>query len=452
MGKTLEKERLISNFSIAIESVASNKVRSFLTALGIIFGVAAVITMLAIGRGAEKEIMDQMELVGVNNILITSFTKQEEGEIKEGSEEGNAGEKNDVEISPGLTIKDAENILHRVPGIDAVSPEVIIDAKAIRKGIWRTTQLIGVTNDFFKVYDFNVSQGRKFTEEQLVRGLPVCIIGEDIRRKFIDEANPIGTKIKLNDQWLTVVGILENKNITDKAKEQKDLGIRNYNMDVYIPLQTMLLRYENRSMVTSSMVARERNNRGGSSKNENYHQLDKLIVKVKKDYDLTAISDIISRMLKRRHMEIVDYKITIPELLLKQQQQAKQVFSIVLAVIAGISLLVGGIGIMNIMLASVLERIKEIGLRIALGAKQKDIIQQFLFEAVVIGISGGIVGVLLGALFSVLTSTFTGITTIITPFSILLSFIVAVSIGLIFGIAPAQKAAKQNPINSLRHE
>ncbi|MDC0584232.1 ABC transporter permease [Bacteroidales bacterium] len=439
----MNKERLLLNFVIALESVAANKVRSFLTALGIIFGVSAVITMLAIGKGAEKEIMDQMELVGVNNINITSFTKQQEGEISEG--ESNA--KDEAMLSPGLTLSDVKNIEKNVPGIVLTSPEIILNIKAIRKGMWRTTQLIGVQNSFFEIFNFELEQGKLFSQKQLTNGIPVCIIGNEIKKKFFNEESPIGHTIKCNGQWLTVVGILEEKNISKKSKSDSDLGIRNYNMDIYVPIQTMLVRYRNRAKI---QLNRDTGLEG--SERKNYNQLDKLVIKVKKGYSLSTIAQIISKVLKRRHLENIDYKITIPELLLKQQQKAKKMFSVVLGAIAGISLLVGGIGIMNIMLASVLERIKEIGLRIALGARQKDIIQQFLLESVTISISGGLLGVIIGALMSLGISVSTGITTIITFSSILLSFGVAVSIGLIFGIMPAKKAAQQNPINSLRHE
>ena len=185
---------------------------------------------------------------------------------------------------------------------------------------------------------------------------------------------------------------------------------------------------------------------------KNYHQIDKLTVQVAETQLLTPIAEIISRVLERRHHQVIDFQISIPELLLKQQQRTNQIFNFVLGAIAGISLLVGGIGIMNIMLASVLERIKEIGLRLSLGAKKKDIVTQFLFEAVMISISGGLIGIILGVALALLVSKFADIPTIITFTSVLLSFGVAATVGLIFGIAPAKRAASQDPITSLRYE
>jgi putative ABC transport system permease protein len=184
----------------------------------------------------------------------------------------------------------------------------------------------------------------------------------------------------------------------------------------------------------------------------NYHQLDKLVVQVAETEMLNPIAEIISRVLERRHYEVIDFQITIPELLLKQQQRTNQIFNFVLGAIAGISLLVGGIGIMNIMLASVMERIKEIGLRLALGAKKEDIIIQFLFEAVMISITGGLIGIILGVALALFVARFAEIPTIVTFTSVLLSFGVAATVGLIFGITPAKRAASQDPITSLRYE
>jgi putative ABC transport system permease protein len=190
----------------------------------------------------------------------------------------------------------------------------------------------------------------------------------------------------------------------------------------------------------------------GKKKKKNYHQLDRLVIQVGASEEVKATTDVLLRMLSRRHNEVVDFQISIPEQLLKQQQRTKDIFNLVLGAIAGISLLVGGIGIMNIMLASVLERTREIGTRRALGAQKSDIIMQFMFEAVLISLGGGVIGVVLGVLMAVLIGSFTDIQTIVSPFSVFLSFGVSATVGLIFGITPARRAAEQNPIESLRYE
>jgi putative ABC transport system permease protein len=217
------------------------------------------------------------------------------------------------------------------------------------------------------------------------------------------------------------------------------------------------MRYTNRSMITEAMIQRaaneNRNNEGEQAQEpKNYHQIDRMVVQVNETEFLTPASEIVSRMLQRRHNSMIDYEISIPELLLKQQQRTKDIFNIVLGAIAGISLLVGGIGIMNIMLASVLERIKEIGLRLSIGAKKQDIVLQFLMESTMISLSGGLIGVFLGITVAILISNLANIPTIISPMSIIVSFGISSFVGLVFGIAPARRAASQNPITSLRYE
>ncbi|NEQ55810.1 MAG: FtsX-like permease family protein, partial [Leptolyngbya sp. SIO3F4] len=255
--------------------------------------------------------------------------------------------------------------------------------------------------------------------------------------------------------WLTIVGVLEERLVSENTISK--LGIRDFNMDVYTPFKTVLIRYKNRSLVTKIALQkaaqdRRRNRNSDSQAPVNYHQLDRLVIQIKDTEKLAASADIIARMLERRHYGLVDYEITIPELLLKQQQRTKDIFNIVLGAIAGISLIVGGIGIMNIMLASVLERIKEIGLRISLGAKRIDIVLQFLFEAVLISLTGGLLGVILGVSFAYLIASIADIPTIVSVSSIAVSFLVAASVGLIFGITPAKRAAEQDPISCLRYE
>lgn len=441
-------QKLLLNFYIALEAVIANRLRSLLTALGIIFGVAAVIAMLAIGSGAQQEILEQIKLVGVNNIVISPIVEQSEEEVEaEPTKNIQQGK-----FSAGLTLLDAKSITDIVPGISVISPEILIETFIIKSGIRRTAKLVGVENDYFSITAFRLSQGRFFNVSQLEKGEPVCVIGSGVASKFFSKEAPIGKNIKVGKHWLKVVGVLQERKIS--AKSIDNLGIRDYNMDVYAPLKTVLIRYRNRSLITEAMIKGESRNRGENENQGpvNYHQIDRLVVQVEETNTISNIAEIIARLLQRRHFEMVDYEIQIPELLLKQQQKTKSIFNFVLGAIAGISLLVGGIGIMNIMLASVLERIKEIGLRLSLGAKKKDIVLQFLCEAVMISISGGILGVLLGVTLAIVVSNIAEIPTIITFSSILLSFGVAAGVGLLFGITPAKRAASQDPITSLRHE
>lgn len=435
------------NFHIAFESVLSNKFRSLLTALGIIFGVAAVIAMMAIGSGAQNEILEQIRLVGVNNIVITPIIEQTEEDLADDSK---AKEK--PNFSPGLTLYDAKSIEKIIPGITHISPEILLETNIIKNGRRRSAKLVGVDNSYFTVANFRFQSGYYFSKEQQEMGEAVCVIGKGVQAKFFSQEDPIGKMLKVGKHWLKVVGVLEQRFISEKSIS--NLGIRDYNMDVYAPINTVLLRYKNRSLVTERILRRAQFDEedGESKKAENYHQLDRLVIQVDQTEKLTGVAEVVSKLLKRRHYEMVDFEITIPELLLKQQQRTKSIFNFVLGAIAGISLLVGGIGIMNIMLASVMERIKEIGLRMSIGAKKKDIIAQFLFEAVMISVSGGFVGVFLGVVLAILVTMFADIETSVTFISILVSFGVAASVGIVFGITPARRAAQQDPIVSLRHE
>jgi putative ABC transport system permease protein len=439
-------QKVLPNFLIAADAVLANRMRSILTALGIIFGVAAVIAMLAIGNGAQQEILEQIKLVGVNNIVITPVVQQTEEEVSETEGVQGSGEKKN--FSNGLTNLDVKSIQAVLPEIEFVSPEIVMDTYIIRSGIRRSAKLVGVENTYFSISNFELAEGSLFNEQQMIKGEAVCIIGSGIKARFFPQQDPQGKLLKVGNHWLRIIGVLEERFISEKSLE--NLGIRNYNMDVYTPINTALLRYKNRALVNQTLIARANNS--DQPEDPNYHQLDKITVQVGENTDLNSIADIISRLLERRHYQTIDFQITIPELLLKQQQRTKDIFNLVLGAIAGISLLVGGIGIMNIMLASVLERIKEIGLRLAIGAQKTDVILQFLFEAVMISITGGIIGVVLGIVMAYLVSQFADIPTIVSVSSILLSFGVAASIGLIFGIAPARKAAMQDPISSLRYE
>ena len=441
--------RVLFNFSLAMEAVFANKLRTFLTALGIIFGVAAVIAMLAIGTGAKQSILAQMKLIGTNNIVIKSIIPS--GEDDQGG--GNLGQNNKTSWTPGLTLNDVKAIKKIIPTIENFSPEMILNTPIIQSGKLQRAKCIGITNQFFELNNLEIALGNNFHEKHMEFGKPVCIIGKSLQVKFFSQEDPIGKKIKCGNTWLTIIGVLERRIATKESLE--NLGIRDYNSDVYIPITTALLRFKNRAFISKEDISdgdEDDDENDANAQQENYHQLDRLVLQVNESNTLQASADILGRMLKRRHQGVIDYEIEVPELLLQQQQKTQDTFNFVLAVIAGISLLVGGIGIMNIMLASVLERIKEIGLRRSLGATQTDIILQFLFEAVFISLIGGIIGVILGVSAANAIASSADIPTVVSSWSIILSFGVAASVGLVFGLFPARKAALQDPIKALRSD
>jgi putative ABC transport system permease protein len=456
--------RYFHDIEIAVESIISNKLKSILTALGIIFGVAAVIAMLAIGKGAKQEILEQMKMVGVNNILINPIIPD-----KTSSSSSDAGEKQQKKFSRGLNMLDVEAVREILPTVKRISPEISFNSTAMLNGKKYTAKLVGVSNDYFQLYNLPLLTGTFFNDYQEENGIPVCIIGANIRAKFFSNVDPIGQYIKFNGIWLKVIGVLQKTTVTLTGFEEK--GVNVYNDNIYIPIQTMLLRYQNRALVNTKMVSESTSlsffgggGPGGMSRiivsssdanndvETNYNQLDRIVVQVNETEQITPTTEILSRMLTRRHSDVKDFEITVPELLLKQQQRTKDIFNIVLGAIASISLIVGGIGIMNIMFASVMERIKEIGTRMAIGAKKMDIVVQFLSEAVLISISGGFIGVFFGVIMAKLIEQIAGIMTIVSFFSVFIAFGVSAAVGVVFGYSPAKRASEKDPIESLRYE
>ena len=291
----------------------------------------------------------------------------------------------------------------------------------------------------------------------------MAIIGYGVRTRFFTTENPIGRPIKVGDTWLTVVGVLTDRRVSSEAAAQ--LGVRDANMDVYVPVRTALLRFRDRARITQrdiELAARASGVGDGDDAQEeteeqraertNRNQIDRIIVRVADAAHVSPAAEVTRRMLTRRHNDVVDFEISVPELLLRQQQRTKSIFNIVLGAIASISLVVGGIGIMNIMLASVLERIREIGVRRAVGATQREILLQFLSEAILISVAGGVAGIIVGAAISAGIERFAGITTLVSLLSVLVAFGVSFAVGVAFGIMPAYKAAQQDPVVCLRYE
>jgi len=457
--------RYFHDIEIAVESIISNKLKSMLTALGIIFGVAAVIAMLAIGKGAKQEIMEQMKMVGVNNILINPILQDQSSSNTEDTE------KQTKKFSRGLSMLDVDAIRETLTSVKRISPEISFNSVAMMNGVKYTAKLVGVSNDYFYLYNLPLVSGSFFNKYQEENGIQVCIIGANIRSKFFSKIDPMGQYIKFNGIWLKVIGVLQKTNVSLTGFEEK--GVNVYNDNIYIPIQTMLLRYQNRALVNTKLVSEASSNMmifggpggmGGmarvvvsgsdasSDAETNYNQLDRIVVQVKETEQLNPSTEILSRMLIRRHSNVKDFEITVPELLLKQQQRTKDIFNIVLGAIASISLIVGGIGIMNIMFASVMERIKEIGTRMAIGAKKMDIIVQFLSEAVLISVIGGFIGIFFGVIMAKLIEQIAGIMTIVSFFSVFIAFGVSAAVGVIFGYQPAKRASEKDPIESLRYE
>jgi putative ABC transport system permease protein len=438
----------------ALEAVEHNKLRASLTSLGILFGVASVIAMLAIGKGAEQEILEQMRLLGSNNVMVTPLVEQKEGP----ADEKNA--KDVKKYSPGLTYADALAIA-ALPSVEITTAEIVLNSSITREGLRRSGKLVGVDTSYFRLTNLELGSGSWFTPLQVAQGLPVAVIGHGVRTRFFTTEDPIGRRIKVGQTWLTVVGMLADRRVSSATAQR--LGIRDANMDVYVPVHTMLLRFRNRAQLTQRDI--ELAARPGqfvtadSSESEeqrqertNRNQLDRIIIRVADSRLVPSVAEVSQRLLARRHNAVVDFEISMPELLLKQEQRTKTIFNVVLGAIASISLIVGGIGIMNIMLASVLERIREIGVRRAVGATQRDILFQFLSEAVLISVAGGVAGILVGTGLSVGIERLAGIKTIVSYMSVFVAFGVSFTVGMAFGIVPAYRAARQDPVVCLRYE
>jgi len=408
------------SFQVGLEGLISHKLRSFLTVLGIVFGVSAVIAMLSIGEGARREALQQIELMGIDNILIQSLPEK----ALEKSQE-----KASSIVSVGLTYRDARALEEKNPLIAAVVPLRAIAAEFSNKGQKAEGTVIGTTPNYPRVLDFKVERGSFFNYWDLKEARKVCVLGNGIKRDLFLFQDAVGKRIKIGDQWFTVLGVMENKNIiTGRAG---GLKMRNLNRDVYIPLTSTFYRFHRKPTEG---------------------ELSWIIARARDPGRIMEAANLIKRTLHERHRGVDDYQIIVPEELMKQRQKTQRIFNIVMGAIASISLLVGGIGIMNIMLASVLERTREIGIRRAVGATRKDILVQFLIEALVLGLSGGVLGVFLGFLMTKLVTLYAGWKTVISIGTILLAFGVSAAVGVIFGIFPARKAALLDPIEALRYE
>ena len=427
---------------VGLTGLLTHKLRSILTALGIIFGVAAVIAMLSIGEGARREALDQIRLMGVNNIIIRAKdpTQQSFSKAK-------------ASFSSGLTMLDGQAIQEICPMSEFIVPQWEKTVAAQYGSERKDVKIIGTTAEFLPAFNYSVSQGTFLGRSNLESQDNVCVIGNGVKEKLFHFEDPIGKGIKLETQWFTVIGVMEHQ--LSNTKKIENLQLRNLNMDVYIPLTTAQFKMERTKGKTEGSTmffgGGVRFSSGGTSHMPR-EQLDQLVVKVTDENALVEAVPVIRHILSRRHYGVEDYEIILPDLLVEQSQKTQRIFNVVMGAIAGISLLVGGIGIMNIMLASVLERTREIGVRRAMGARRSDVLAQFLSEAIVLSVAGGLVGVIVGFGLTETITLYAGWRTVISFPAIALAFVVSVGVGIAFGYYPARKAAYQNPIDALRYE
>ena len=447
--------RLWLNISVGVGALVQNKLRALLTSLGVVFGVASVIAMFAIVTGAKEEILERLRLLGAHNVIIKSIPPKVQEEKNKKQDDDRKGAQAQ-RLTPGLTLLDAQSIASLIPQVEYVVPEVATESSFSVGSRYVKGQLAGVSDQYFTGAQLNLSQGNGFSAQQLRDGLPVCIIGAEVRSRLFAQTEPVGQMIKCGNVWLKVIGVLESKRVSEQQRQQ--LQLRNYDRDVFMPITTFLLRVQNRNLVNQYAIQKFNASQNDDDKTTekapqpNYHQLDQLTIRVKKTSDVALVGEVVGRMLFRRHNSTQDFEVVIAEQVLQQEQKNEELFNNVLLALASISLLVGGIGIMNIMLASVVERTKEIGIRLSLGATKSDIVQQFIAEAVVMSIGGGVLGIGLGVATGFFIENYRGTPTIITWTSIVIAFGVSVAVGLVFGIFPARRAAKQDPIVSLRYE
>ncbi|HVZ94474.1 MAG TPA: ABC transporter permease [Phycisphaerales bacterium] len=430
---------LLETIRLGLSNLRLHVLRSVLTALGIILGVAAVITMSALGEGSKRDALERIERLGARNIIVKS--KQPPESMAAGQSQQQSW------VSKyGLTRDDVRVITDLCKDAETIVPIKSIGSEVLRGALRKTSQAFGVTPELPKVANFRVARGRYLTEEDMEQRSDACVLGHEIAHDLFPFEDPLGGTVRIDTQVFTVVGVLAPVGLAGGAGAA--LVGRDFNFDVHVPLTTAYSRF-------GDMVFR----RSGGQRSNSEVQIHELYFTSKSMETVMTDAALVRRAMETRHSQSKDYEIVIPYELLEEARKTALTMNVVFGAIAGIALLVGGIGIMNIMLASVTERTREIGIRRALGATRRHITWQFLVETGVLSATGGVIGVLCGVGLSflvppvaLLLNDKADLHVQITTFSIVLSFGVAAAVGLIFGIYPARIAARQDPIVALRHD
>jgi putative ABC transport system permease protein len=424
-------------FRSALDNLAAHKLRSALTMLGMIFGVGAVIAMMSIGAGAERQALASIERLGLRNVLVRAKTFKDD-ELREIRQQ-----------SLGVSQRDAAAIAEAVPGVDLVVPRIHIDPYKVISPSGKTdgAAVYGVTPRYGELAHLGLAEGRFLDPLDESTHAQVCVIGPEVRRDLFGYGQALGGLVKVNDVWLEVVGVLAadatpastatGAGASGKGSEGGEgaaasgAGSSPSSREIYLPLSTADRKFEHPVLASP---------------------LDEIVVRLKDGVSGQETASVMRDLLDRLHAGMGDYELVVPEALLAESRRTQRLFNVVMGAIAGISLLVGGIGIMNIMLATVLERTREIGVRRAVGARRGDIRFQFIVESFAISLIGGVAGIVAGLALARGVAAYAGWQTIVTGASILLATGVAMTVGLASGIYPATRAASLDPIEALRYE
>ena len=411
----------LPDFRMGIENLRSHKLRSLLTMMGMIFGVAAVVAMLSIGAGAQQEVMAFIEQLGVRNLIVEAREVSDWQALQKRRK-----------LSAGLNFQDYRVIHANLEGITAsTARKRFTPTKLLPKPQGDAPVVYGVSPAYATIANLQVVSGRFFDDKETMGAAPVAVLGEGAAAALFGTDDPIGRYVKVNEQWFQIVGVAGSQLTvqTDVA----GLPAQDRNNLIYVPLYAAIFRLED----------------GQSGQKD---EIDGIYLQMRSSDDIPTAAALLRGLLNVSHRDAGDFSIVSPAELLAEQRRTQRIFEMVMVAIASISLLVGGIGIMNIMLASVMERTREIGVRRAIGAKRRDVIRQFLIETTMISLAGGVLGVLLGVGLSQLIGVLAGWSTIVTTWSIVLAFFVSVAIGLVFGLYPAARAASLDPVKALHYE
>jgi len=409
-----------SDLLLAFANLRAQKTRTFLTALGIVFGVGSVIGMLAIGEGAKQESLRFIEQLGVRNILIDSIPATSPQEFQQRRR-----------TSPGLTLRDVRIIEANIEALETLSPRrVFHPAQVLPKPSRDMPEMYGVRPSYSFIHNLRLVEGEFFQQGHDATSAAVCVLGETAKVNLLGYDPAVGQFVKVNDTWLKVIGVLAGRVAATQGAGGGGLDINNL---IYIPFNTFQYRFWDQSSFMKD-------------------DLDGVDIRLNAAADSVDIAKVVTAILNSSHHNTQDFTVTIPAALLAQQKHTQEIFTYVMVAIAAISLLVGGIGIMNIVLATVMERTREIGIRRATGARRYDIVRQFLIESVVISVCGGLLGIGFGFFLSWMIAEVAEWQTIVTKTSVVIAFGVSVAVGVLFGIYPAVKASQVDPIDALRYE